>query len=60
MSADREAIEMPKGERDPLLLENKQSLFAVRNNCISKMENIFKTGGIEQEAIDHLISCKKC
>jgi hypothetical protein len=58
MSASgKEQEEMMKYEtaKELLLSKNKQAADAVINNNISKMEKIFKTGGIEQEAIDHLI-----
>jgi ankyrin repeat protein len=38
-----------------VIKENEQAFDALENNNISMMEKIFKTGGIEQEAIDHLI-----
>jgi ankyrin repeat protein len=38
-----------------VIKENKQAAQAVNINNVSKLEMIFKTGGIEQKAIDHLI-----
>jgi ankyrin repeat protein len=38
-----------------ILAANQPSLNAVMENNVTKMEKIFKTGGIKQEAIDHLI-----
>jgi ankyrin repeat protein len=51
------AEEMKKWERetDRIISENKQAVDATLNNNISKMENIFKAGGIEKEAADYLI-----
>jgi hypothetical protein len=57
MSTVSNQEEMKRFERRKELLfkENKQAAEAVFDNNISKMENIFKTGGIEQEVIDLLI-----
>jgi ankyrin repeat protein len=41
--------------RDFLFKENNQAFEAVFSNNVSKMDMIFKTGGIKQEAIDLLI-----
>jgi ankyrin repeat protein len=41
--------------RDLLIKGNKQAFDAAFSNDISKMEMLFKSGGIEQGAIDHLI-----
>jgi hypothetical protein len=53
--SNAEAVERYKVARDNLIKENKQANNAIMNNNISKMEKIFKTGGIEQEAFDELI-----
>jgi hypothetical protein len=55
MSADLESEERFKRLSDLLYSENKQADVAVINNDMYVMENIFKTGGIGQEAIDLLI-----
>jgi ankyrin repeat protein len=57
MSAVSKQDAMGKFERtmDSVFAENRQAHDAVFDDNISKMENIFKTGGIEQEAIDWLI-----
>jgi ankyrin repeat protein len=54
-ASNQEAMERFERERDLLIKENKQAVEAVINNNVSKMEKIFKTGGIKQEAIDLLI-----
>jgi ankyrin repeat protein len=54
-SSNQEALKKYERARDLLLKENKHAFDAVNNNNISKMENIFMTGRIEQEAIDWLI-----
>jgi hypothetical protein len=48
-------MESFKRERELLIKGNKLSFSAVLYDDVLKMENIFKTGGIEQEAIDHFI-----
>jgi hypothetical protein len=45
--------------RDHLHSQNKIASEAVKNNNVTKMEKIFKAGGIEQEAIDYFIFCLK-
>jgi hypothetical protein len=54
-ASNQEAMKNYERARDLLLKENKQAFDAVFKNNISKMEMFFKTGGIEQGAIDHLI-----
>jgi hypothetical protein len=54
-ASKQDAMKRFERARDLLLKENKQAAEAVFDNNISKMEKIFKTGGIKQEAIDHLI-----
>jgi hypothetical protein len=54
-SSNQDAMKKYERARDLLFKENKQAFDAVNNNNISKMEKIFKTGGIKQEAIDLLI-----
>jgi ankyrin repeat protein len=54
-SSNQEAIKEYERARDLLFKENKQAVDAVFNNTVSKMEMIFKTGGIKQVAIDELI-----
>jgi hypothetical protein len=51
----QDAMKRFERARDFVLKENRQALDAVLSNKVSKMENILKTGGIEQEAIDHFI-----
>jgi ankyrin repeat protein len=53
--SSQDAMERFKRTQDLVLAENKQAAEAVFNNNISKMENIFKTGEIEQGSIDWLI-----
>jgi hypothetical protein len=54
MSAARfqEAMKNYERERNLLIKKNVQAFEAVLNNNISKMEMIFKTDGIKQEAFD--------
>jgi hypothetical protein len=51
----QEAMKKYERARDLLIKENKQAFDSILSNNISKMEKIFKTGGIEQKAIDHII-----
>jgi ankyrin repeat protein len=51
----KEAEEKYEKTRLRMFGENRQALDAVHNNNISKMENIFKTVDIKQEAIDYLL-----
>jgi ankyrin repeat protein len=53
--SNQNALEKYKRARDLLIKENKHAFDAVCSNNVSKMEKIFKTDGIKQEAIDHLI-----
>jgi hypothetical protein len=53
--SNQNALEKSKRARDLLIKENKQAFDAVCSNNVSKIEKIFKTDGIKQEAIDHLI-----
>jgi hypothetical protein len=55
MSVDQEAEERYEKARDLLMGKNERAKGAVVSNNVSKMEKIFKTGGIKQDAIDHLI-----
>jgi hypothetical protein len=52
---DQEANERFKRARDLLMERNKRAKGAVISNNVSKMEKIFKAGGIKQDAVDHLI-----
>jgi ankyrin repeat protein len=54
-AGDREAEEKYERTRDRMFSENEQALDAVERNNFSMMDEIFKTGGIKQEAIDYLI-----
>jgi hypothetical protein len=54
-ASNQEAMKRFKRAKEIIIMENKQAAFAVYENNISKIEKIFKTGGIEQEAIDYLI-----
>jgi ankyrin repeat protein len=54
-ASNQEAMKNYERARDLLLKENKQAYDSIIINNVSTMEKIFKTGGIEQEAIDHLI-----
>jgi hypothetical protein len=57
MSAASKQATMERFERarDLLLKENKQAYDSISKDNVSKMEKIFKTGGIKQGAIDCLI-----
>jgi ankyrin repeat protein len=54
-SSNQEAMKKYERARDLVFAENNQAFDAVMENNISKMEMLFKTGGIKQEAIDLLI-----
>jgi hypothetical protein len=54
-ASNQEAKKNYKRARDLLLKENKQAYDSIIINNVSTMEKIFKTGGVEQEAIDCLI-----
>jgi hypothetical protein len=54
-ASNQEAMKNYVRAKDLLLKENKQSYDSISKDNVSKMEKIFKTGGIKQEAIDCLI-----
>jgi ankyrin repeat protein len=54
-ASNQEAMKNYERAKDLLLKENRQAYDAVKRNDNSKMENIFKTGGIKQGAIDLLM-----
>jgi ankyrin repeat protein len=54
-ASNQAAMERFKRAKALVFKENKQAFDAVVINNVSKMEKIFKTGGIKQEAIDCLI-----
>jgi hypothetical protein len=55
MNADAGDLEKYERTRDRLFSDNMQAVDAVRKDFIPKMETIFKTGGIKQDAIDFLM-----
>jgi hypothetical protein len=59
MLADREDLERCEKARGLLLKKNKRARDAVDSNNVSKMDKIFRAGGIKQDAIDLLIFCVK-
>jgi hypothetical protein len=54
-ASNQEAMERFERARELHLKENKQAYLAIGRDNFSKMEKIFKSGGIKQEAIDYLI-----
>jgi hypothetical protein len=54
-ASNQEAMKNFESARELFFKENKQAYDSIRKDNVSKMENIFKTGGIEQGAIDWLI-----
>jgi hypothetical protein len=54
-SINQDALKNYERRKELLIKENKQAAEAVVKNNILKMEKLFKTGGLEQEAIDWLI-----
>jgi ankyrin repeat protein len=54
-SSKQDAMKNYERERNLIIKENIQAYDAVMDKNVSKMEKIFKTGGIKQEAIDCLI-----
>jgi hypothetical protein len=54
-ASNQEAMKNYKRARDLLLKENQQAYDSVSKDNASKMGKLFKTGGIEQGAIDLLI-----
>jgi hypothetical protein len=54
-ASNQAAMERFERARDLLLKENKQAYDSISKDNFSKMEKIFKSGGIKQQAIDWLI-----
>ena len=55
MDQKQVAIDKYDQERGALIVKNMSAYSAVTQNSTSKMERIFKTGGLGKAAIDHLI-----
>jgi hypothetical protein len=54
-ASNQDAMKRFERARDLLFKENQRAYEAIRKKDVSTMEKIFKTGGVEQEAIDLLI-----
>jgi hypothetical protein len=53
--SEQEAMKIFERESSLLFSENEQAAISVRTSNISRMEKLFKKGGITKEAMDHFI-----